>query len=516
MAMAPAARIPYSWPVALGLLALASLLTVALLWPSAVTLVQVWLGTQTYTHGMIIIPLAIFLAWTRRQELAQVEPRPWAWGLLWIGAMALAWVLARSVDVKMVQHFALVFMLPGLVLTLMGPRVAWILVFPLAYLFFAVPFGDFIVPRLQDYTAWFTVLMLKLTGLPVYSDGYYITIPAGNFVVAEACSGIRYLIASVALGLVYAYISYRSVWRRTLFIALAIILPILANGLRAYGIIMIAHWTNMEHAVGVDHLIYGWVFFGLVMLLLFWLGSFWADKHPIAALNQTPSRPRTGYVSAGILGTALVGLLVLLAAPRGIESWMEDRAREVVVAAAPALPAQISGWQGPDEAPEDGWRPRYFSADAELAGLYLANGDAVELHLFQYLNRGEGSRIGDWRNRIATGDSWTQWRRSSERSVQVSLPRGDDITVHETVMRGPGDALRVVWHWYQVGEHTTTLPVEVKLREAQAVLVGDGRGAFLVALSTEDAHALEPARDRLSHFLRHLPLPLGHPPGSSR
>lgn len=504
------ARFLYSWPVALGLLALVSLITLALLWPSVVTLVQVWLGTQTYTHGMIIIPLAIFLAWTRRHDLAQVEPRPWAWGLLWIGAMVMAWVLARSVDVKLIQHFALVFMIPGLVLTLMGPRVAWILVFPLAYLFFAVPFGDFLVPRLQDYTAWFTVLMLQLSGLPVHSDGYYITIPAGNFVVAEACSGVRYLIASVALGLVYAYISYRALWRRMLFIALAIVLPIIANGLRAYGIVMIAHWTNMEHAVGVDHLIYGWVFFGVVMLLLFWLGSLWADRHLIDALHEKSARPRTGYVGVGFFGLVLAATVVLLAVPRSAESWMEDRARQVVVTAAPELPAQISGWQGPEAAP-DAWRPQYFDADAELAGVYHSNDDVVELHLFQYLNRGEGSRIGDWRNRIAGSDRHTPWRRSSEGPLRVTLRHGENIAVHETVLRGRGDRLRVVWHWYQVGEHTTTQPVEVKLREAQAILVGDGRGAFLVALATEDTQALEPARERLTRFLRELPLPLGHP-----
>ena len=62
-----------------------------------------------------------------------------------------------------------------------------------------------------------------------------------------------------------------------LFVALSVIVPIIANGMRAYMIVMIAHLSDMKLALGVDHLIYGWVFFGIVMLLLFWIGSFWRE-----------------------------------------------------------------------------------------------------------------------------------------------------------------------------------------------------------------------------------------------
>jgi len=495
----------YGWTSALVLLLLSSLLTMALLWPSVLSISNIWFNSDTYAHGVIILPLALFLAWTRRHDLARAVPQPWAWGLLWIAAAGLAWMLARSVDVKLVQHFALVAMLPGLVLTLLGPRISRLLVFPLAYLFFAVPFGEFIVPVLQDFTAWFTVLMLKLTGLPVYKEGYYISIPAGDFVVAEVCSGVRYLIASIALGLIYAYISYQGLWRRAALVALAIVLPIVANGIRAYGIIMIAHWSNMQHAVGVDHLVYGWLFFGFVMLLLFWLGSLWRDKDAApasGAISAPASRPVAGVT----MGLLLLGLVVALAAPRLGELWMAQRAGELAVDSAPTLPV-VSTWQGPGLAGEV-WRPRHYDADVELAGVYVSGQDAVELHLFQYLNRGHGSEVISWRNRIYDGDTW---RRVAERVRTVSLDGDERLRVHETVMRGPGNVSRLVWHWYQVGDHVTTRSVEVKLREAQAVFVGDGRGAFLVAVSTEDADPLEPARERLERFVKALSMPLGYP-----
>src|SRR5690606_24456170 len=103
-------------------------------------------------------------------------------------------------------------------------------------------------------------------------------IPSGDWSVVEGCSGLRYLIASITLGCLYAYLTYRSQVRRLVFVAVALIFPVIANGLRAYMIVMIAHLSDMKLALGVDHFIYGWVFFGLVMLLMFWIGSFWSES----------------------------------------------------------------------------------------------------------------------------------------------------------------------------------------------------------------------------------------------
>ncbi len=152
-----------------------------------------------------------------------------------------------------------------------------------------MPIGEALIPPLMDWTADFTVAALKLSGIPVYREGTFFTIPSGNWSVVEGCSGLRYLIASITVGALYAYLSYRKLWKRVLFVALSVIVPIIANGLRAYMIVMIAHLSDMKLALGVDHLIYGWVFFGVVMLLLFWVGSYWRDD---AEPDVAPLTPR--------------------------------------------------------------------------------------------------------------------------------------------------------------------------------------------------------------------------------
>jgi exosortase len=96
----------------------------------------------------------------------------------------------------------------------LGWKVARRMTFPLLFLFFAVPFGEFTQPKLMDWTAYFTILGLRLTGIPVYSEGQNLVIPSGSWSVIEACSGVRYLIASVTVGTLFAYLTYHSLRRR--------------------------------------------------------------------------------------------------------------------------------------------------------------------------------------------------------------------------------------------------------------------------------------------------------------
>jgi exosortase len=74
---------------------------------------------------------------------------------------------------------------------------------PLLYLFFLVPSGEFLVPKLQEFTASLAIGGLQIVGVPVYSDGIFIQIPEGAFVVAEACAGLRFLVASIAYGAIF-------------------------------------------------------------------------------------------------------------------------------------------------------------------------------------------------------------------------------------------------------------------------------------------------------------------------
>ncbi|OYV01772.1 MAG: exosortase A, partial [Burkholderiales bacterium PBB5] len=136
--------------------------------------------------------------------------------------------------------------------TLLGWPVARVLAFPLGFIFFCVPVGEFLSPTLMTWTANFTVVALRASGIPVYQEGLQFVIPSGRWSVIEACSGIRYLIASIMVGTLFAYLNYNSLRRRFIFVGISIVVPLVANWLRAYMIVMLGHLSGNQLAVGAD------------------------------------------------------------------------------------------------------------------------------------------------------------------------------------------------------------------------------------------------------------------------
>src|SRR5215470_9354089 len=245
---------------------------------TAASMVEIWNRSGTFAHGWVVAPISLWLVWRRRDALARTEFRPSYLGLTALALTGFSWMLAELASVTSVAQFSFVLMIPAAVITVLGWSAARILAFPLAFLLFAVPAGEFLIPTLMDWTATCTTAALRATGIPVYREGNHFMLPTGEWSVVEACSGSRYHAASLMSGTLYAYLTYRGLGRRLAFVGLAIVTPLVANWVRAYLIVMLGHLSGGQVATGVDHLIYGWIFFGIVIALMFWIGSFWRDE----------------------------------------------------------------------------------------------------------------------------------------------------------------------------------------------------------------------------------------------
>jgi len=252
----------------------------------------IWSRSDTFAHGYFILPISIWLLWRDKAHLLTIQIQSTWLPLPILAGSLFVWLFSYAADINVLGQLSAVISLIALIWLMVGNKIAWRYKFPLAYLIFAVPMGENLIPQLQDITAWFTVFFLKLNGIPVFVDGLYIQVPTGMFEVAVACSGIRYLIASIAVGTLFAYLTYTKTHKQIIFILFSIFLPILANGIRAYGIVAIAYYSDMKYATGVDHLIYGWIFFGIVIMLMFWIGGMFADKEDINNQVTPPSHPK--------------------------------------------------------------------------------------------------------------------------------------------------------------------------------------------------------------------------------
>jgi exosortase A len=494
IAHAPSAAAAWRTPLlALGV-ALAALL--ALYWATAASMVDIWWRSETFAHGFVIVPISLYMIWTRREDLARLTPRPALSGALAALAAAALWVIAYTADVLVAQQLMLVVLLQSVVVTVLGWRVAWAMAFPLLYLFFAVPMGEDLEGPLMDFTARFTVKAIELTGVPVYADGRFISLPTGNWEVAQACSGIRYLIASVALGTLYAYLTYRSLWRRALFIALAVLVPILANGLRAFGIVMLGHASDMKLAVGVDHIIYGWVFFGIVMLGLFWLGALWRDDGAAPSSSAVPEAPAHPVSGTRYAAAVLAAVLAVAAGPAG-SAWVD---RPLARAGYPVALQPASGWSGP-EAAAGAWENGFEGESDAVRGLYRRDGAEVYAYLLHYRQEGQGAELINSQNRLYGGKDW---RVSAEGRRTLDLGSGRRLDVQEVRYQGPAGR-RVVWQWYEVAGWRTADPRLGKLLGAWSRLARRPVGDSLLALAAPYDTQPEEAESALRGFLSAAP-----------
>src|SRR5262245_56973010 len=149
--------------------------------------VQVWLGSTAYNHCFLILPMIAFLLWERRAVFSSVSPHPALWPLPLIPLLSAVWLVAAVLDIQEGRQLMLVAMFEVVLLVALGPRLFWLLLAPLLFLFFLVPSGAFLVPWLQTVTAHIVVAGLHVLHIPVFSDGYMIEIPEGPFQIAEAC-----------------------------------------------------------------------------------------------------------------------------------------------------------------------------------------------------------------------------------------------------------------------------------------------------------------------------------------
>ncbi|WP_443113167.1 exosortase A [Herbaspirillum seropedicae] len=486
-------------PATLALLTLALLAPLLVLPQTLWSMVAIWNSSETFTHQYLILPISLWLIWRQRAQLRGLPAQPFLPGLAVLALCSLGWLLGELADVQVVKQFALVALMVAGVVTLLGLRMARLLAFPLMFLLLAVPVGEVLLEPLIGFTADFTIAALQLTGIPVWREGNTFAIPSGRWSVVEACSGVRYLIASVTLGVLYAHLSYRSRWRQAGFVLLSVLVPILANGVRAYLIVMIGHLSSMQLATGVDHLIYGWLFFGLVMFLMFWIGGFWIEgrKAPHKDLPPTaPVAPSTPSTPAArpvrLLACALLALAAILLGPLYAHSMHALDAEGAPVQLAP-LPSRWS------EAPIfSSWTPAFLPGVAELSRAYRQQDMQVGLYLRYYRAQGPGAALVSSVNRILPVKD-SPWTRAAS-AVRQERVGERQLAVREELIRSNSQGL-LIWRWYWIDRRFVENDYLAKLLQtkSQLEMQGDDGAALFVFTPVDDDP--EAARAVLRRYL---------------
>jgi exosortase A len=494
-----------SWRTTVLVLTCTITLFVAAYWSTAQSMAQQWLSS-TYSHAAFILPISLYLAWRIRDNLEGLVPRPSFWILFLVPVLGFAWFLGELTSTAVIQHFFFVAMIVCLIWGEIGTPVASVLVMPLIFLFFAVPMGDSLIPILQDFSAWFAIKLLDLTRVPALLEGRFITIPNGKWEVAEACSGIRFLLASLTIGFVYATIMYRTLKRRVAFLVASAVIPILANGLRIYGIILTDYLGGTRISRSADHIFAGWLFVSVIMVLLFLLGQRWREEDQRerapesvvdqrlashAAIEKAPS----SYVRPLILFAAL-GLGFACAAPLVAE--LISRKTQVTSPNDLLAPQVLLPWR-PSDNDLFSWQPAMLAPDAELFQAFASQENIVKLYVAYYETSRADTKLVSSTNYLF--DRF-RWQRTAEDTSEAIIDR-NSVRVHQTSIRSSQASL-LLWSWYWADGQFTSNPYQAKWFLVKSKLTARRSGSAIIVAATEehpgDASAPEVLRDFISHL----------------
>lgn len=445
-----------------------------LLWRDVVDLVMLWWGNATYQHCLLVPPIIAYLVYLRRREVTALVPRPFLPAALVLFVGGIGWLLGEIAGVALVRHTALIGLLMFSVPLVFGLTVARGLLFPLFYAIFMIPFGDQLIPWLQIVTAKMSIELLDLFQVPAYIDGVFIEIPNGSFHVAEACSGARFLIAMIAFSTLVAHLCFKSTLRRITCVISAVVLAIVANGIRAWGTIYIAWHTDPSFAQGVDHVVYGWFFFALIMIIVLGVGWFFfdrpADDPAFDPARLQPSPPRL-VTRKGFVAAAAAGIAAVIVAP-AYTSLVVDHEPDVRIAAV--LAPEVAGWTKVDAA-GSGWQPHYDNATASAAQTYVDTaGRRVDLFVAVYELQTEDAEMITYGNGLIEPEGDWSWSRD------LANPEGGRAI---QIQRRPWT--RDIWQYLLVGDAVTGSDYEAKLQTLMARLTSGPTLAGVLVLSTE-------------------------------
>lgn len=457
--------------------------------------VATWSTSPSFEYGFLIVPVAAALAWSRRHALAQISPGVSFWGLLPVAAAAVLAAVGQAASVLAIQQIALVMLAQTLVLVLLGPAITRRLLFPLGYLYFAVPLGDLLAPVLRDVTALLSVKLLSALGATATLDGFLIRLPTADYRVAEACGGLRFFLVGLAASVLAAGLFLYSWPRRVMFLALAVVVPIIGNAMRATGLILLAEHDMLGPNSVLAHLTYGFGFIWLMMAALLALAFLLRDRLPdhargreLRSKPEASTRSRLAPVAAAALAVAvaIAPRVYLSAEPVDPQSRIALR------------PPMVSPPWRLAPPPDDGWRPTATGADGEFLQSYADDGSRIDLYVAAYQRQRDGHEAVNDTNRWASGGGWID---TSRRTTAVTVD-GVPLTIHAATVRD-GARRRVVWAWYWVDDSFTADPVMAKLRQVKARLFRGNPAAAIFIASVAGAESPVAAGMVLAEFVAH-------------
>lgn len=458
--------------------------------PTTLSLFTEWNNTAslTYTHGYLVAGISLWLLWRVRRELQREPLAPSRWAALFSVLCGLVSLVAQRGGIELGHQLMLPFIFWVGILATFGWSFARRCVFPVGYLYFAIPIWSLINDKLQWLTIAAVRLMLRATAVPAHFDGEQIDVPAGTFRIEGGCSGLHFVIVALALAALYGEMRGASWWMRVRLLALAGGLAVAGNWLRVYIIILAGHLSDMQNfLITVDHYYFGWFVFSLAMTAFFFLSPDFesaAVSTPGSTVKPTDSATLSALVTATALAVAAISV-----AP--VAAWSIGGGTASGLQAA-RLPLNPAGWAGPDLV-SGNWKPVFIGADSEVQGVYRSGVRELRIYVATYLVQEQGKELIGFMNSTAGSLRVLQ-------SARVSAP---PMKVNEQVIAASTGINEILWSYYTIGNAQFASGLAAQLWYGAVSLYSSpvSRAVVMRAQCGKDCNA---ARDELASILPSL------------
>lgn len=453
---------PVPWPTVIAGLALAT--SFALLQgPAIVKLVSDWSIDPNYSHGFLIVPVALYFAWERRARLRAASWQPSGAGLV-IVLGSIATLVAGTLGAELfLTRISIIGLIAGTVLFVLGWQHLRVLAFPIAFALLMIPIPSIIFNQitfpLQLLASRFGELTLQLLSIPVLREGNVIVLSNTTLEVAEACSGIRSLVSLLALGLVYGYFSDPRAWVRATIVMATVPIAIVTNGARVAGTGIAAHYYGPDAALGFFHEFSGWLVFLLAFTILFLVMRVLLMVAPAPPPPPHREEARTEEARATAPRPVFAPARLALVAVCLLAGWgglMRTSRDEVLPPRQPLaeLPLVLDTWVGRNDPPFAQDIVKVLGVDDYAIRTYFQKGrPTVGLYVGFYASQRQGDAIHSPLNCLP-GAGWQpleQGRTTIDvgRSASAAVTR--PIEVNRVVI-GKGKDRLLVLYWYQSRE----------------------------------------------------------------
>ena len=468
-------------------------------------MIKTWQNRDEYSHGFLIPFISLYIIWQKREALKRLVIKPNMVGGIILTLVGCALMAAGHVSgTATPQEVATIIIIPGLVWMLLGTAYLKALAFPLAYLVFMVPILDFVIVRLHEPSQLFTAMvagkLLQIMQIPVHQESVSLFLPSVTLEVANSCSGVRFLISIIAIGIPVAYFTQKTLFRRTLLVVLAVVVGILTNPVR---VALIGVWAYYGGEVvhGPMHVFQG-LFVAVIGYCFLFVGAWGLHKIPLRqgrasrSIDQQPETTTvfnlTKFTRAWITAMAiLVGF--------GISNYQFSPEPKFLSVPLDDLPQRIGAWSGNNVA-RSMVPPNYQNADQELTRTYRnPSGHTLKLYIGYYsLQKQDNTLIHYSKERLYDNTTELIIKRDDHEKIQVN----------KTYIHNGANGILAIY-WYDLHGRIVADQYKARLLSAfDGLIYGRNNGAIIIVSCDMNSSDEEiKAMDDMIMFVKQL-LPL--------